>query len=106
MTLKANRPVSSVAVTAHHGIVVRKEALRAKRITVQDVLNALEAVKPLDESKELVSFGPSFGEDALHEFIRRLEAMGLDYFTDYCTISADIPEWCALHVSINCEPDA
>ncbi|WP_282298159.1 hypothetical protein [Stenotrophomonas sp. PS02289] len=106
MTLEANRPASSIAVTAFHGIVVRKDALRAKCIPVADVLHALEATAPLDEDGELLSFGPSFGEEALHEFIRRLEALGLDYFTDYCTISADIPEWCALRASSNSELDA
>lgn len=101
MTLEANRPASSIAVTAFHGIVVRKDALRAKSIPVGEVLNALEAAAPLDEDGELLSFGPSFGEEALHEFIRRLEALGLDYFTDYCTISADIPDWCAMRASVD-----
>lgn len=106
MTLEANRPVSSIAVTACHRIVVRKDALRAKCIPVGDVLHALKATAPLDEDGQLISFGPSLGEEALHEFIRRLEALGLDYFTDYFTISADIPEWCALHASSNSELDA
>ncbi len=80
MTLEANCPVSSIAVSAYCGIVVRKDALLATRIPVKDVLHALEAAVPLDEDGALISFG-------------------LDYFTDYCTISADIPEWCALRAS-------
>lgn len=99
-------PVSSIAVSAYHGIVLRKDAVHAKRIAVEDVFRALEAVTPLDENKDLISFGPSFGEGAMQEFTRRLDALGLDYFNDYCTISADIPSWCALRASIHKEADS
>ena len=97
---------SSIAVTGYHGIVLRKDALQDKRIAVEDVLHVLEAETPFDEDDELISFAPSFGEEAMHEFMRRLDALGLDYFNDYCTISADIPSWCALRASIHKEADS
>ncbi len=95
----------SISASAEYGLVVRKDALRIRGVTVDALLRALEASQALDEDDHLMSFGPSFGEEALLDYIRRLEALGLHYVTDFCAIHVDLPNWCSLRVSMAHQTD-
>ena len=61
----------------------------------------MEVEQPLDSNEDLISFGPAFGEEAMNEFISRLQALGLQYVDDFFSISYDIPAWCGLRIEIN-----
>jgi len=54
-----------VAVTAEYGIVIHPRALTERDVSYQAVLNALEADEPFGVDEELLTFGPSFGPEAL-----------------------------------------
>ncbi|HVZ46104.1 MAG TPA: hypothetical protein VHA82_20010 [Ramlibacter sp.] len=91
---------TSIRVSAHGGIVVRKAALAAKGVTEASVFSAMEADQPEEASDDLLSFGPSFGEEAMNEFVRRLQGLGLEYVDDFFCIHTDIPEWCSLRAEL------
>lgn len=63
-----------------------------------DVLKALESQKPLDQNGELITFGPSFGEEAMSEFASRLRNLGLKFIDDFFCLSFDLPEWCGIRL--------
>jgi hypothetical protein len=86
--------MSGISVTPQFGIVVRRAAMRERGIELRDVLEALEADAPLDSDEHLLSFGPSFGEEAGDEFVRRLQMLGLDYVDDFFVFFVDVPSWC------------
>ena len=50
---------------------------------------------------DLVAIGPILGEDgnAIGDFIRELESLGLIYFDDFFELSGNWPEWLRLHAS-------
>jgi hypothetical protein len=83
-----------IKVTAEFGIIIRRAALEERGIASEDLLSAFQASKPLDLNAELVSFGPSFGKEALDTFIQRLRALGLIYFDDFIEFAGDFPGWC------------
>ena len=93
--------MNTVKATSEYGIVIRQAALTAKNISYARLLKVMEVEKPLDSNKDLVSFGPSFGEEAMNEFISRLQGLGLEYVEDFFTISCDMPTWCYLRIGIN-----
>jgi hypothetical protein len=64
------------------------------------MLGELQAQAPLDINEDLVSFGPSFGEEALLEFISRLEKLGLVYVDDFVSMAFDLPTWCRIRVEL------
>jgi len=86
----------TIKITSEYGVIVRKAALATKGIAYGTLLHAFEVEAPLDENDDLVSFGPSFGQEAMDEFISRLQALGLEYFDDFFCVACDFPEWCAL----------
>jgi hypothetical protein len=91
----------AIKVTGECGIVIRKAALKEKGINHIDILKIMEVESPLDDDDDLISFGPSFGEEALNEFIVRLQNIQLEYVDDFFTIIYDVPEWCKLIVEFN-----
>jgi hypothetical protein len=88
-----------VAVTAEHGIVIRRRALAERDVSYQAVLTALEADQPFGTDEELLTFGPSFGPEALEALTQRLIALGLVYFDDFFEFVSDLPLWCKFAVT-------
>lgn len=83
-----------VRISPDYGIVVRRAALAAHAVTLEQLVAAMEA-PPFDESGELLSFGPHFGGEAADEFRRRLDALGLVYIDDFFVFEEPFPPWCA-----------
>lgn len=92
--------MNTVKATGEYGIVIRLAALTAKSIDYMQLLRAMEVDQPLDSNEDLVSFGPSFGEEAMNEFISRLQALGLEYVDDFFAIACDMPTWCCVRIGI------
>lgn len=90
----------TIKITGEYGVFIRKAALAVKKIAYSALLDAFEVEVPLAENDDLVSFGPSFGQEAMDEFVSRLQALGLEYFDDFFCIASDFPEWCALRVGL------
>ena len=90
--------MSSVAVTAEYGIVVRRRALSERDISYCAVLTAVGGDKPFDADGELLTFGPSFGQEALEALSQRLIALGLVYFDDFFEFVGSFPQWCSFAV--------
>lgn len=90
----------TIKITGEYGVIVRKAALTAKNISYSALFDAFETDVPLDGNDDLVSFGPSFGQEAMDEFVSRLQALGLVYFDDFFCIAYDLPEWCALRAGL------
>lgn len=93
--------MNSVKATNEYGIVVRRAALTVKSIDYKQLLQVMEVEQPLDSNEDLVSFGPSFGEEAMNEFIARLRALGLEYVDDFFSISCEMPAWCNVRIGFN-----
>lgn len=87
----------SIRVTQRCGFVLRRDALRERGIPLAAVLAALEAGAPLDESEDLISFGPIF-PDSLDELHGRLVDVGLVYVDDFFELIMDYPDWLAFRV--------
>lgn len=93
--------MNSVPVFAQGGIVVRRAALDEKMIDALALSEAMESALPSGyEGAELLSFGPSFGDEAMNEFTKRLTDLGLTYVDDFFCFSVDVPEWCGLRVEL------
>jgi hypothetical protein len=93
--------MKTVKVTSEYGIVIRRASLAEKNIDYSRVLQAMEVVQPFDSNDDILSFGPSFGEEAMNGFISRLQALGLEYVDDFFNITYDLPSWCGLRMEIN-----
>jgi len=63
-------------------------------------LEALEVKEPFDMNDELLSFGPSFGQEALDVLTDRLIALGLVYVDDFFEFVGIFPTWCRFHASL------
>lgn len=83
-----------------YGIIVRRQALASQSVGVDKLSVVLEFEAPLDISNDLVSFGPCFGGEAVDEFIRRLEMLGLRYMDDFFVFSGEFPLWCKFKVDM------
>jgi hypothetical protein len=92
--------MTTIKVSEHYGIVIRKDALSAKNIASSQLLTAMQASQPFDEGEHLISFGPHFGQEACNVFIQALETLGLIYGDDFINIEDTLPEWCQLYVGI------
>jgi surfactin synthase thioesterase subunit len=91
----------SARVTFEHGIVVRKDAMGSRKIDRPDLLAIFEVTEPLSEDQDLIVFGPSFGQEACNEFIRRLQAAGLRYVDDFFALELDHPEWLTFSAALS-----
>ncbi|MCY1213296.1 hypothetical protein D3C87_869470 [compost metagenome] len=94
----------SIEVTFSYGLVIRQSALIARGITRAQVLEVLEADRPMAEDRELLSFGPSFGGEACDEFVRRLESLGLVYVDDFFGLTLSHPDWLKFSASYDNPP--
>ena len=88
-----------IRATAEFGIVIRRKALADRNVHIDAVLSAMQVDKPFDFNDHLISFGPSFGQEALDVFVKRLMALGLEYFDDFFEFSGQFPNWCEFLVS-------
>ena len=91
--------MNGVKVSSDFGLIVRKSSLREKNLNIKELFIIMEVDEPFDESENLISFGPHFGEEALKVFLERLESFGLTYFEDFVDFSDAIPNWCHLYVT-------
>lgn len=91
----------SVQVAKDFGLIIKKRSLQTRSISKKQILAILESDRPLDEDDMLLSFGPHFGE-AVNEFIKRLESLGLQYGDDFIDFSdVTLPDWCNVFISLN-----
>jgi len=90
--------MNEIKVTAEYGIIIRRSALLERNIILEDVLDVMRVTEPLDMNESLISFGPSFGKEALDELIAILQKKGLQYFEDFFEFVGDYPHWCAFQV--------
>jgi hypothetical protein len=95
--------MNTITATAQYGIVIRRDAVRRKSVSYNELLRALEVETPADENEDLLSFGPSFGEEAMNTFISRLQGLGLAYVDDFFALSFDLPSWITLRISLTQE---
>ncbi|MEZ4467724.1 MAG: hypothetical protein R3F43_25600 [bacterium] len=86
-------------ISSDYGIVIRQAALREQRVRRTALVAAMEG-EPLDESADLVSFGPHFGGEAAEALMRRLEALGLEFYDDFFIFQGDFPFWCSFSGSL------
>jgi hypothetical protein len=82
-----------VQVTSEYSIVVRLASLSERGIPWEELLLALRGFCTIR------AFGPHFGGEALDALVRRLSALGLQYFDDFFEFSGDFPKWCSFAVS-------
>ncbi len=87
-------------LSSHFGIVIRRAPLRDREIGRETLASAMEA-EPLDENSDLLSYGPHVGGEASEEFTRRLERLGLRYFSDFFVFQGDFPAWCSFSASLS-----
>lgn len=87
-------------LSAQFGIVVRKARLVELELDLDTVLQKLEADVAYDEDEQLLSLGPHFDDGAATELANRLTAMGLLESDDFFVFRSDMPEWCAISVTL------
>lgn len=95
----------TIKATGEFGLIIRRDALQERQVSFEAILEAMEAVEPLDSNDELLSFGPSFGQEALDVFVRRLIAIGLVYFDDFFEFVGMFPTWCEFRASLKSKSD-
>jgi hypothetical protein len=69
-------------------------------VSIHSILEVLEVNEPSDINDELLTFGPSFGQEALDVQINRPVALGLVYFDDFFEFVGSFPTWCRFHASL------
>ena len=90
--------MSFIDVTPEYGLVVRKDSLRERGVSFEMLLAVMKTDAPLDSDDRLISFGPSFGQEALDGLIEGLSGLGLHYFDDFIEVVGNYPEWCRFKV--------
>jgi|SRR5471032_2268396 hypothetical protein len=88
-----------INVTPEYGLLVRRDALAERGVSLETLLAIMKVAVPLDSNDRLISFGPSFGQEALDEFVKALSGLGLQYFDDFVEIVGDYPAWCSFKVA-------
>ncbi|MGB0411722.1 MAG: hypothetical protein ACPGFA_09060 [Pikeienuella sp.] len=89
-----------IKATSEYGIVLRVKCLSERNVALSEVRAALQFENAYDQSDELISFGPSFGEEALEEFVKRLQDLGLEYWDDFFEFKGDYPDWIRFRVEL------
>lgn len=89
-----------VKLSSDFGIIVRKEAIQEKGISIKKLFQIMDVSTPFDETETLASFGPHFGQEAASEFIQRLEQAGLIYGEDFWDFDDIFPNWCSVYVEV------
>ncbi len=89
-----------VKITNYFGLVIRKSSLEEKKIALDTIKTKVFESDPLDENKELISYGPHFGGEEIKVYEERLKKIGLEYVDDYFDFSNDYPDWLDLFVGL------
>jgi hypothetical protein len=92
--------MSCVDVTGEFGIIIRRHSLVERDVSLHSILEVLGVKEPFDINDELLTFGPSFGQEALDVLTNRLIELGLVYFDDFFEFVGDFPTWCRFHASL------
>jgi hypothetical protein len=92
--------MSCVDVTGEFGIIIRRHSLDERDVSLHSILEVLEVKEPFDINDQLVTFGPSFGQEALDVLTNRLIQLGLVYFDDFFEFVGSFPPWCRFHASL------
>jgi hypothetical protein len=87
--------MTSIKVTNFYGFIFRKDILKKKSITLEQLEKVL-GIEKLDENDSLVSFKPCFGGEAANNLMEEVNKLGLEYVDDYFLIEGDFPEWLSL----------
>jgi hypothetical protein len=74
-------------------------------VSLDTLLAVMKVAVPLDSDDWLISFGPSFGQEALDEFVKALSGLGLQYFDDFVEIVGDCPAWCRFKAAYAADKD-
>lgn len=90
-----------IKATSDYGLIIRTQSLGEHDITPAKLCETLQFEAAYDQNSELISFGPSFGQEALEEFISRLENIGLRYWDDFFEFKGDYPNWVRFYVELN-----
>lgn len=90
--------MTGVPLTGHFDVIVRRKSMQRVGLSTDTLAQLLEAREPIASDRDLIVAGPSFGDDAAHEFRRRLQEAGLKDVDDFLILSVDLPEWAALRV--------
>ena len=98
---RGNCSMRSIRITGEFGLIIRREALRERGVSMELLLSAVDSTAPLDMDDRLISFGPSFGEEALNEFTRRLAELGLVFYDDFFDVIFDSPSWCSFRAELD-----
>lgn len=93
--------MSCINATGEFGLIIRRSALTERGVSIDAVLAAMEAAEPMSINEDLISFGPTFGQEALDVFTARLMNLGLEYFDDFFEFAGVFPSWCNFHVSLS-----
>jgi len=94
--------MNSIKVTSSYGFIFRKEKLRIKSISNEQLVKVLET-EILDENDKRLSFNSCFGREAANNLIGELSKLNLDYVDDYFLIEGDYPDWLSLRAELNTE---
>jgi hypothetical protein len=97
--------MSSIEITPEYGLIIRKLSLTERSVSLNQLLETMQTSTALSEDEYLISFGPSFGQEALNTFRKRLEALGLVYWNDFCEFSGDYPFWCGFRAQYRAKQD-
>lgn len=89
-----------VKVTNFFGIIIRKDAIYKKSLSISDIKDVIET-DLIDENDELLSYGPCFGEEAANNISKELESKGLEYVDDYFIFQGDFPDWMSFRVGFD-----
>jgi hypothetical protein len=84
--------------TGSFDLIIRLAALKEKSVDLTSLLNAMEYNGVLGRNTSIISFGPIFGEEAMNELIRRLQALGLSYVDDFIDLNVFVPDWLTIAV--------
>lgn len=85
-------------VSKDFGMVIRRDALVAKNIDLEEVMKAFNFHGLYDQSSEFLSLGPFFGGGAADSCMEMLQRLGLVYIEDFFIMNSYFPDWCRVEV--------
>jgi hypothetical protein len=65
-----------IHVTPEYGLLILKDSLYERGVSFEMLLSAMNVEAPLDSDDRLISFEPSFGQEALDELTKSLLKLG------------------------------
>ena len=91
--------MSYIDATNEYGLVVRKEALRERGLSLQVLSESMQDVDVLGEDAKIISYGPIFGPEAQGALKVTLGAIGLVEIDDFFGFDFLMPDWIRLGVA-------